>query len=378
MADKFAKFLDKFRESSGSDSVLNSRYGEPPYWISTGSWALNRICSGSIFKGIPAGRVTILAGESSVGKSLIAATIIANAQKDGCKHVFYFDAEGGASKKFFENAGCDPSTIEEIVVSSVENAQIEILKVFKMISDYKEECPDDKFLCVLDSLGALVADKLIRDADKEEVKSDMGSRAKIVNNMMKAITIPCLKSGTPMIVINHVYQNPGSLFPTKVKNQGGGMGLQYMGSLNIQCSRCELKPGDSGYGKEEAKEADSFYTQSKLNFYTIKNRMVRPSLSCDIFLDYKKGFVRQFESLFDAAVQGGFFAEAGQGWYTCPTCAEPEKKIRKSELVGPEGKKYWATFIKEFDKWSQDDLSYKSISQSEPDFTENEHTTEEE
>ena len=55
--------------------------------------ALNRILSGSIKKGIPSGRITVLAGESSVGKSLIAATLIANAQKDGCQHVFYFDLE---------------------------------------------------------------------------------------------------------------------------------------------------------------------------------------------------------------------------------------------------------------------------------------------
>lgn len=147
-----------------------------------------------------------------------------------------------------------------------------------------------------------------------------------------------------------------------------------MGSLNIQCSRCELKPGDSGYSKEEAKESDSFFTQSRLNFYTIKNRMIRPSLSCDIYLDYKKGFVRQFESLFDEAVRGGFFKEAGQGWFTCPTCEEPEKKIRRSELCSAEGKKYWATFIKEFDKWSQEDLSYKSIIQSEPTFEFTEET----
>lgn len=57
----FKKFLSKYREKIGSNSIMESRYGEPSYWISTGSMALNRILSGSIKKGIPSGRITILA-----------------------------------------------------------------------------------------------------------------------------------------------------------------------------------------------------------------------------------------------------------------------------------------------------------------------------
>lgn len=113
-------------------------------------------------------------------------------------------------KKFFENAGCDPSTIEEILVETVEDAEVKILDTFNMITEFKKDNPDAKFLCVLDSLGALVPQKLFKDAANEKVASEMGGRAKLINNMMKAITVPCLKSDTPMIVINHIYQNPRS------------------------------------------------------------------------------------------------------------------------------------------------------------------------
>ena len=276
----FKNFLNKYREKTGSNAIAESRYGEPSYWISTGSMALNRICSGSIKKGIPSGRITILAGENSVGKSLIAATLIANAQKDGCQHVFYFDSEGGAGTKFFENAGCDPEKIEQILVESVEDAQIKILDTFNMIMEYKEKEPEAKFMCVLDSLGALVPSKLFKDASNDKVVSEMGGRSKIVNNMMKAITIPCLKSDTPMIVVNHVYDNPGEMYASKIKNQGGGKGIQYMGSLNIQCSRC--------LEKDEDKDSEAYYGQTRLHFFTVKNRMVRPSLECDIWLDFKR------------------------------------------------------------------------------------------
>ena len=46
-------------------SFTESKYGDINNWISTGSYALNRIISGSIYKGIPSGRVIILGGESS-------------------------------------------------------------------------------------------------------------------------------------------------------------------------------------------------------------------------------------------------------------------------------------------------------------------------
>lgn len=175
------------------------------------------------------------------------------------------------------------------------------------------------------------------------------------NNMMKAITIPCLKSDTPMIVINHVYDDPSSLFVKKIQNQGGGKGLQYMGSLNIQCTR--------NLEKNEDKDAESYYGQTKLSFFTVKNRLIRPTLHCDIWLDFKKGFVRQFESLFDEAVRGGFFLEPVSGYYTCPTWSKPDMKFRKAYLCSNKAKDVWATFLAKFDEWSQTDLAYKSLDQ---------------
>jgi archaellum biogenesis ATPase FlaH len=178
---KFNNFIKKMRETTGSTSFKESRYGEVKHWISTGSYALNRILSGSIYKGIPSGKVVLISGENSTGKSLISAKIMANALNEGFDHIFYFDSEGGALRDFFENVGCDTEKIEQILVQSVEEAQLQILNVYNMIQEFKEKNPDEdvKFLCVLDSLGALVAEKVTRDADKGKVASEMGGRAKL-------------------------------------------------------------------------------------------------------------------------------------------------------------------------------------------------------
>jgi RecA/RadA recombinase len=284
---------------------------------------------------------------------------MSNAIKQGFDHIFYFDAEGGGSAEFFENIGCDTEKIEQILVSSVEEAQIKILEVYNGIRELRKATAEDddppKFLCVLDSLGALVAEKLLTDADKGKVASEMGGRSKKINSMIKAITIPALETDTAMICINHVYDDPAAMFAGKIKNQGGGKGLQYMGAINVQCTKL--------LEKDEEKDSEQFYSGTHLRFFTIKNRFARPSLECDVYLDFKKGFVRPFDSLWDEAIRGGFILNPKQGYYTVPSWKEPEKMFRQSQICSSPD--IWKSFLAEFDKWSQEDLKYHKINTDE-------------
>lgn len=348
---KLNTMLAKLAERTGAQSISESRYGDVSNWISTGSLALNRILSGSIKKGIPSGRVLVLQGESSTGKSLLAALIMSNALKQGYDAIFYFDSEGGGSKDFFENVGCDTEKIYQILVSSIEDAQLKILDTYNTITEIKKENPEARFLCVLDSLGALVAEKVLRDADKGKVASEMGGRAKQCNNMMKALTIPALQTDTAMIVLNHVYDDPSAMYSQKIKQSGGGKGLQYMGSIILQCTR--------NLEKDEDKNSEAYYGGTNLKFFTVKNRMARPSLECDVYLDFKKGFTKQLSALFDEAVRGGFITCPSQGYYCVPSSSEPEKKRRRSEIEN--NIELWKTFLKEFDEWSQKDLQYSKL-----------------
>lgn len=341
-------FLQQIKEATGGESFAQSRFGDVNNWISTGSYALNRILSGSIYKGIPSGRIVVLGGESSSGKSLISAFVAANALKEGYDAVFYFDSEGGALKEFFENVGCDTEKIIQILVSSVEDAQKQILKTIDMIQTFKEKNPESKFLCVLDSLGGLVPEKLFRDAEKDKVTSEMGGRSKIINSMVKSITIPALKTDTAILILNHIYDDPSAMFTNKIKNQGGGRGIQYMGTINVQCSRL--------LEKETEKDADAFHSGTNLKFFTVKNRCCRPSLETSIYLDFKRGFVNKFDGLFDEAVRYGFIQCPSQGYFTVPSCGDPEKKWRRAQIESNE--EVWNTFLKQFDEKSQQDLKY--------------------
>ena len=73
-------------------------------WISTGSHVLDSIISRGKKAGIPAGRITELAGLEASGKSYLAAQIAANAQKQGFD-VVYFDSESSLDSDFLSKAG---------------------------------------------------------------------------------------------------------------------------------------------------------------------------------------------------------------------------------------------------------------------------------
>jgi RecA/RadA recombinase len=66
------------------------------------------------------------------------------------------------------------------------------------------------------------------------------------NNLVKAVTIPALKSGCSLLIVNHVYDDPGSMFPSKIKTQGGGKGLQYMARITLQCTKVLEKESEKG------------------------------------------------------------------------------------------------------------------------------------
>ena len=56
--------LKKIRKNIGCESFETSPLCKVDHYISTGVMSLNRIITGSIYRGIPSGRVTILVGKS--------------------------------------------------------------------------------------------------------------------------------------------------------------------------------------------------------------------------------------------------------------------------------------------------------------------------
>lgn len=369
------KMLSGIRKYTDSETFETSKFGEINDYISTGSYAVNRIMTGSLFNGVPQGRVVTLGGESGVGKSLLCAFLIKSALDDGYDHIFYFDSEGGALKKFFENVGCDLTRIEHIVLHTVDDAKVKIMKMYDDIDALKNSKKskkkasnrinskdninevdevdtsvkkDYKFLMILDSLGNLNTSKSIDDAVKKSKNPmDMGIKARLLNDMMSAITIPAMKTDTGFISVNHVYDNPADMFKSKIKSQSGGKKSQYVGTIGLQITKT--------LEKSEEKGDEQFYGGSWLNFFTTKNRLVQPFLSTEIYVDFSHG-IRKWDGLLEPALEYGLVVREGNK-YNAPSY--DDKKYFLSELIDKDD--WWKSFLNELDECSQKDLQYSSV-----------------
>jgi RecA/RadA recombinase len=348
--DSLSSLLTSVRKITDSNNFEESCYGVIKNFISTGDYGLNRIITGSTKKGIPSGKTIIIAGESQSGKSYVAANIAANALNiEQYNYIFYFDSEGGALKDFFKGCGCDLTKIEHVLVENIEDATVKILGTYANILEHKKTHPEDKFLCILDSLGALVASKIMSDAsEKGKSVMDLGQKQKLTNNFMKALTIPALKSDTSIVITNHIYDDPSAMYPSKIKNQNGGRGAQYMARIVIQCSKTFEKTEDS---KENQ---NNVYSATILKFMTTKNCLIKAFYESEMYLSFAKGPHKYF-GLLQPALQYGLIQKPKQGCYVVPSY-DPNKTFKLKQLLSCA--KAFEAIIPQLDEKSIAEMSY--------------------
>lgn len=326
--------------------------------------------TGDIHGGFPVGRISTLFGLSQSGKSLIAANTVVNALKNNKVDVVYiFDSEGGTLVNFFKEQGVDLTKINHIPVASIEQCSVKMLQVYDELVKARQEYladPDSndniRALCVLDSYGALAADKLVTDAvNKDKTAMDMGLGAKLKNNMMRGLMMRVVQSNATLLVINHAYQDPSQLFSSKIQNISGGKGIEFASHVILQCEKVFVKSTDTEFltGFESDNDEVGFYKGNKLKFFTVKNRICKPMFTAQVFLDFTHG-ISKYDGLIADAVKFGFLNEV-RGGYVCPSWSD--KRITYKELVSND--EIWNAFIEDFNKKSLEKMAYSNSTSKE-------------
>ncbi len=207
------KKIDLFKTLNKMDNTVeileSSAYSNIDNWISTGNYILNACLSGDLFKGIPTGRVTTLAGSSGTGKSFLACSICREAQKIGYTPI-YLDSEGAIDKDFVGRLGCDTNNFLIKQVNTIKEVTTFVINMCAQIQeqiDAGAETP--KIILVLDSLGNLTSDKEREDAMSAHYVADF-TKAKDTKALFRVVTQPLSKLQIPFIVVNHVYAAIGS------------------------------------------------------------------------------------------------------------------------------------------------------------------------
>ena len=265
-------------------------------WISTGSYNLNRIISGSLFKGIAEKRITALIGEEAVGKTLFALCAAREAQKKGYK-VAFFDSENALSPQFASAAGIEIGSLLYKQIITIEEFRRDAMNLIEWKSS--EYGMDQPLLIILDSFGGLTAQKFLSDVEAGKDTMDMGIFAKVAKATMKMVGSLLAKHNVTFIYTNHIYVDNSGYVPIPVQT-GGSAGKYYPSTVVM------LK-------KRVVKDADKEVTGINIKAQTTKSRIVPPYQVADVYLDWLNG-LDPFSGLFDLMVDCGFIKSSG-GWF---------------------------------------------------------------
>ena len=362
---KKTDILKTIRKATGAESLNESSYAEVKEFLDSGSLALNRVLTGDINKGFPVGRISTLFGQSGSGKSLIAANTAALALKnDKIDVVYIFDSEGGTLVNIFKQHGVDMSRVNHIPVASVEQCSVKMLQTYDTLVtahlEYLEDPSnndDIRALCILDSYGALAADKLVNDAvNKDKNAMDMGLGAKLKNNLMRGLMMRVVQSNATLLIINHEYQDPGAMFASKVHNMAGGLGIQFASHLILQCEKLLVKSTDTDFmtGLEKGDEDVGFFKGNKIKFFVVKNRVCKPAYTATVYVDFNTG-IAKYDGLVEDAVKMGYLEEV-RGGYICKSYSD--KRITYKDLIT--NVNIWKTFIDDFNLKSIETMTYSN------------------
>ena len=204
-------------------------------YIHTGSYILNACMTGSLFRGVPTGRVLTLAGEPGTGKSFLAISVCREAQKKGYTPV-YMDSEGAIDREFVERLGCDSSKFIIKQVTTISEVSTFMANLLQKVNAYPEDSRP-KLIFVLDSLGNLTSSKELTDTLEANAKRDM-TKQQEVKALFRTNATALAKAQAPMIVCSHIYKTL-DLFSKNVVS--GGSGIQYNSSLTLMLSTAKLE-----------------------------------------------------------------------------------------------------------------------------------------
>ena len=325
MSNMFTSLLKEIDNEYATIADDGIDAGDVTGFIGTGSYSLNALLSGSIYGGLPANKVTALAGEPSTGKTFYAINMVREFLRSNEKgFVFYFESESAISKTMLEDRGVDTKRVAIVPVATIQEFRTQAIKI---LNKYLEQKEGDRLpmMFVLDSLGNLSTDKEMADIAEGKDTRDM-TRAQLIRGAFRVLTLKLGKAKVPLIVTNHIYDVVGAYIPTK--KMGGGSGLEYAASTIIFLSKKKDRDKDS-------KEV----TGSIITAVTNKARLTIENKKVETLLDYTDG-LDPYYGLLDLAEKFGIFKKVstrfelpnGEKAFESQIIKNPEKFFTKEVL----------------------------------------------
>lgn len=278
--------LSKFRKDlTKSLDGISVGFNDPKYWVSTGNFALNYAVSSDFHKGIPLGKVTMLAGQSGSGKSYIASgNLVRNAQEAGY-FVVLIDSENALDAEWLQALGVDTDEskllkINAAMIDDVAKIISDFMKSFK--STYASVSREDrpKVIFIIDSLGMLLTPTDVNQFEAGEMKGDMGRKPKALNALVRNCVNMFGEWDIGLVCTNHSYASQDMFDPDDKIT--GGQGFIYASSIVVAMRKLKLKEDEDG---NKVTDVRGIRSQIKV----MKSRYAKPFESVEVKIPWDTG-----------------------------------------------------------------------------------------
>ena len=275
--------IDK-KYGKGSVMILGQNLGMEVDVISTGLLTLD-IATG--VNGVPRGRIVEIYGPESSGKTTVALTIVAEAQKTGGVAAFV-DAEHALDPIYAKKLGVD---IDSLLVSQPDTGE-QALEITEAL--VRSNAID---VIVIDSVAALVPRQEIEGSMGD---SHVGLQARLMSQALRKLTSVINKSKATVIFINQLREKVGVSYGNP-ETTTGGRALKFYSSMRLDIRKGEaIKNGAEIIG-------------NKVRVKVVKNKVAPPFKLAEFDILYAEG-ISKTGMLIDLAVKFDIVEKSG-AWY---------------------------------------------------------------
>jgi recombination protein RecA len=254
--------------------------------VSTGSLALDLALG---VGGLPRGRIIEVFGPESSGKTTLALSLIAEAQRRGGLAAI-IDVEHALDPKYARVVGVN---IDDLLVSQPESGE-DALNIMETL--IRTNAVD---IVVLDSVAALVS--------KQELEGQMGDstvgvQARMMSQAMRRLTAVISKTNCIALFTNQIREKIGVMFGSP-ETTPGGRALKFFASVRLDIRRIG-----------QIKEADGKVVGNRTKVKVVKNKVAAPFTECEFDIMYTEGISRS-GSIIDLGVEHKILEKKG-AWIT--------------------------------------------------------------